>query len=145
MHALVYIHRYISSFIMVYIHGRLRIRRLRIGAGCVSNTLRKVLARCACAISLALAIAKMSKRRKLQQVEAGGGAENEPSRTTEGEDEGEGEAGEEEEGEEEEEDDERLKEQMKDFFSELDVDFARQKRNLMTEGIRVGSINTHTR
>ena len=44
--------------------------------------------------------------------------------------------GEEEEGEEEEED-ERVKEQMNDFFSELDMDFTRQKRNMMMEGLRV--------
>lgn len=75
----------------------------------------------------------MSERPRLQEVVAVG--EGEPSAAGE-EEGGEGEAG----GEryEEEDDDERLNEQMKDFFSELDVDFARQKRNLMTEGIRVG-------
>lgn len=37
----------------------------------------------------------------------------------------------------EDEDDERVREQMNEFFSELDVDVSRQKRNLMTEGLRV--------
>ena len=38
---------------------------------------------------------------------------------------------------EEDEEDEGVREQMNEFFSELDVDLTRQKRNLMTEGIRV--------
>lgn len=46
------------------------------------------------------------------------------------------------EAEEEEEGDERVQEQMNEFFSELDMDFARQKRNLLTEGLRVG-LATH--
>ena len=37
----------------------------------------------------------------------------------------------------EDEDDERVREQMNEFFLELDVDVSRQKRNLMTEGLRV--------
>ena len=40
-------------------------------------------------------------------------------------------------GDEEEEDDSGVREQMRDFFSELDLDLSRQKRNLMTEGLRV--------
>jgi hypothetical protein len=37
----------------------------------------------------------------------------------------------------EDEEDEGVREQMNEFFSELDVDLTRQKRNLMTEGLRV--------
>ena len=57
---------------------------------------------------------------------------------------GDTERGEREEGEEgeeeEEEEDEGVEEQMSEFFSELDMDFARQRRNLMTEGQRVYTI-----
>ena len=61
----------------------------------------------------------------------------EPDHQEEGE--GSSEEGEEEEGEEEEgeEGDEGMEEQMKEFFSELDLDFARQKRKLLSEGLRV--------
>ena len=61
----------------------------------------------------------------------------EPDQQEEGE--GSSEEGEEEEGEdgEGEEGDEGMEEQMKEFFSELDLDFARQKRKLLSEGLRV--------
>ena len=45
----------------------------------------------------------------------------------------------------EDEEDERVREQMNEFFSELDVDVSRQKRNLMTEGLRVRSATLETR
>ena len=55
---------------------------------------------------------------------------------------GDTERGEREEGEEEEEEeeDEGVEEQMNEFFSELDMDYTRQRRNLMTEGQRVYAI-----
>ena len=62
-----------------------------------------------------------AKRLRLEE-EGGGGEEGE-----EGE-------GEEEEGEEE---DEGMEEQMKEFFSELDMDFLRQKRKFLADGLRV--------
>ena len=66
-----------------------------------------------------------AKRLRLEE-EGGGGEEGE-----EGQVEGEGE---EEEGEEE---DEGMEEQMKEFFSELDMDFLRQKRKFLADGLRV--------
>lgn len=77
-----------------------------------------------------------TKRPRLDQSgeepTAGEREEQRDSGEREGEEEGGSEG-----GEQEEEEDEGVKEQMQNFFSELDVDFARQKRNLMTEGLRV--------
>ena len=70
--------------------------------------------------------------RDCRDGEREGGSRDE--REGEGEEER-GEGGREE--EEEEEEDERVKEQMNEFFSELDMDFTRQKRNMM-EGLKVG-------
>ena len=62
---------------------------------------------------------------KTTEDEAGSSLREEPREGVEGE-------------EDEEDEDEGVREQMKEFFSELDVDLTRQKRNLMTEGLRVG-------
>ena len=82
----------------------------------------------------------------LREMEGEGG-----NRAEEGENGGN--SGEDEEDDEE-EGDERVREQMTEFFSELDLDLSRQKRNLMTDGLRVRqhcqnapsitSTNTHT-
>ena len=65
----------------------------------------------------------------LREMEGEGG-----NRAEEGENGGN--SGEDEEDDEE-EGDERVREQMTEFFSELDLDLSRQKRNLMTDGLRV--------
>lgn len=74
-----------------------------------------------------------AKRARLQEPDQQEEGRGEP------EGEGSSEEGEEEEGGdgEGEEGDEGMEEQMKEFFSELDLDFARQKRKLLSEGLRV--------
>lgn len=51
--------------------------------------------------------------------------------------------GEEEDEEEDDDDDEGVEEQMKEFFSEMDMDISRQKRNLLTDGLRVHDSSDH--